>query len=126
MEIDWERVAVIFVVTSLILIVLFTTTLMFGSIPISKIGGLNGEHTGYVTAVEHQDNLLYDSDVVYFKTDLESTQEDKYCVNDPELKRQLKEYSKAVEQITIQFYNDFVMRRRDCNGGDTIIVGIEE
>lgn len=39
-----------------------------------------GEHVGYITAVD-QDGIFFKNYVVYFKTDTRSSQEDKYCIN---------------------------------------------
>ena len=64
----------------------------------------NGEHTGYVTAVE-QSGFIAKHHKVYFKTDLSTTQEDIYCVNEsnPELASKLKEVAKNKERVTIKY-----------------------
>ena len=92
---------------------------------IEGIGGKVGEHTGYVTAVDFKDNLVWDSTIVYFKTDTESTQEDNYCVNDEILIKILKEKSRNHEKITIKYSNPYMLWRWKCNGGNSIINNIE-
>lgn len=87
----------------------------------TAISGSEGTHTGYVTAVEHNNNILWDADLVYFKTDLESTQEDIYCVNNKGLKELLKNYSKQGLRVSIDFQHDFWLTRSECNGGVSII-----
>ena len=62
-----------------------------------------GEHSGYVTAME-QGGFIYHNWNVYFKTDNSSSQEDTYCVpeNSPLISR-LKEANKNREQVTISY-----------------------
>ena len=93
-----------------------------------SFNGSQGEHTGYVTAVEFNDNLIWDDNLVYFKTDLESTQEDKYCVNDELLKTILEEHAKKSTKITIRFQHKMFTYIGDCNEGVSIIrqIVIEE
>jgi hypothetical protein len=90
------------------------------------IGSSNGEHTGYATAVEHNSNIVWASNIVYFKTDAMSSQEDRYCVNNQELKRQLEEYSRNKTHITVYFSNNYLMWKWNCNGGASIIYNATE
>lgn len=92
----------------------------------SGCGGARGEHVGYVTAIEEQKNVTWDSTVVYFKSDTESTQEDKYCVRDPLVRDALKAYAERRVPVVIRYENGLVMWRWECNGGDSIITGIHE
>lgn len=96
------------------------------SIVLNNIGASEGTHTGFVTAVEFNNNILWDATLVYFKTDKESTQEDIYCVNDLLLKKQLEDYEKMSRRITIHYENPFWFWRKLCNGGESIIIGIED
>ena len=100
--------------------------LMFSAIFVPVINGSEGEHTGIVTAVEENDNLVWDANLVYFKTDAESTQEDVYCVNDDYLKEKLELLSKSREVTTIEFQHDKFLWSSECNGGISIITGITE
>jgi len=63
-----------------------------------------GQHTGYVTAVE-QDGLIFHNYRVYFKTDNSSSQEDVYCVNrdNKELAQKIKEANKSRKLVEIEF-----------------------
>lgn len=90
-----------------------------------KIGASIGSHTGVVTAVEYNPNIIWGSNIVYFKTVRESSQEDKYCVSDEVVKNQLIEAQKNKKEITIYFKNNFFMWKWECNGGETIIYKIE-
>lgn len=91
---------------------------------INHIGASKGEHTGTVTAVEHNSNLVWPSTIVYFKTDIQSTQEDKYCVNDPQVEGFLRDYAKSGKRITIYYSNPFLVWKSQCNGGESIITGM--
>ncbi len=99
--------------------------LLVGLVFVSDCGGANGHHTGYVTAVEVQENVTWDSDVAYFKSSTESTQEDTYCVRDPELRQRLEWYSRTRRLVTIHYQNNLVLWRWQCNGGTSIIIGVE-
>ena len=88
-------------------------------------GASIGSHTGVVTAVEYNSNIIWDANIVYFKTVRESSQEDRYCVNDEDVKNQLIESQKNKKEVTIYFKNDFIMWKWQCNGGETIIYKVE-
>ena len=99
---------------------------VFVGICLNGVGASHGKHTGYVTAVEFNENILWDSNIVYFKTDTESTQEDVYCVNDKTVKAQLDELAKQKAHITIEYKHPFWFWRSLCNGGESVIVGYEK
>ena len=90
------------------------------------IGASVGVHTGVVTAVEYNSNIIWGANIVYFKTVRESSQEDRYCVNDQTVKEQLIEAQKQKKEVTIYFKNNYVMWKWQCNGGETIIYKVEE
>lgn len=90
-----------------------------------RLGASQGSHTGYVTAVERNSNVLWPSNLVYFKTSRESTQEDAYCVNDPELQQTLSEAQRENKLVTLSYKNNFFMWKSDCNGGASIVTNIE-
>lgn len=92
---------------------------------INSFGGSIGQHTGIITAVEHNNNLIFDANLVYFKTSDQSTQEDIYCVNDGAIAEKLEGYAKSKQQVTIHFKNNFLFWRWDCNGGISIIENVE-
>lgn len=123
MEIEDMLVIIFCIVIGLFFI--FLIVFMFGVIYFNEIGASQGKHTGYVTAVEFNDNILWDANLVYFKTDTESTQEDVYCVNDKSLKIKLEEFTKSKTKITIIYNHPFWFWRSLCNGGESIIVGYE-
>jgi len=89
-----------------------------------SFGVTDGQHTGYVTAVERNEGMIYSDTLVYFKTDLESSQEDIYCVNDPELKTRLEIAARNKVPVTISYHNDFILYNSECYAGSTIITGV--
>lgn len=90
-----------------------------------RFGATAGGHTGVVTAVEYNSNIIWGANIVYFKTVRESSQEDRYCVNDENVKNQLIEAQINKREVTIYFKNDFIMWKWNCNGGETIIYKVE-
>jgi len=91
----------------------------------TNFGASKGTHTGYITAIEYNSNIIFPATLVYFKSNPENTQEDIYCIEDnPKLKAMLEEISKNREMTTIAFQNNFIMWRWQCNGGQSIIQSI--
>ncbi len=118
-------VAGLFVFFFISLILTFLLTAFFAVLFPGRFGATSGTHTGVVTAVEYNSNLIWDANLVYFKTVRESSQEDVYCVNDEKLKTKLIEYQKNKSEVTIYFENDFIMWKSDCNGGLSVIKAVE-
>ena len=104
-------------------IFLFWVLVVFLALVISGVGKTQGQHTGYITSVEYESNIIWPADLVYFKTDTQSSQEDKYCIN-KDILTQAKEFAKNRQLVTIEYSNDFFMWKWDCNGGSTIITKI--
>jgi hypothetical protein len=116
---EFSLVAIFLVVFALIIF-------GFLSFFVRNIGSSTGQHTGIITAVEHNNNLVWDANLVYFKSSDESTQEDIYCVNDLEVMDELEQYAKNKDIVTIYFHNDFIFWAWDCNGGISIIYEVKE
>jgi hypothetical protein len=96
------------------------------STTLNGLGASHGTHTGFITAIEHNDNLIWDADIVYFKTDTESTQEDEYCVDmQTSLRSELEKLSKTKTLVTIEYKHPFWFWKSQCNGGESIIIGYE-
>ena len=104
---------------------LLVTVIVTPLVLLNGIGASSGQHSGYVTAVEFNDNALWDANIVYFKSSTESTQEDSYCVNDPNLKSQLEFYSQMNQKIVIEYSNPFWFWTSLCNGGQSIITDVK-
>lgn len=81
----------------------------------------SGSQSGYITAVEDK----YSSVRVYIKTDLSSSQEDTYCVNDDALKQKLREASENKTRVTINYKSYFFGGTFSCAGQDEEVTGVK-
>lgn len=109
-------------ISCLVIFVIFFLAIFVGMfIHFSGVG--EGEHTGYVTAIDK--TWLWQNNIVYFKTDASSSQEDDYCVSrgDKELVEQLKAASKAKSLVTISYHGVRAFGIGICTG--TQIDGIK-
>ncbi len=111
-------------ILGLILFIIFCIILIILAFSAVNIGASRGEHTGLITAVESNDNILWDANLIYFKSSDETTQEEAYCIPDNLLEK-AKEVSSKKQMITISFSNDFWFMRWDCNGGISIVNNIK-
>lgn len=68
----------------------------------------HGEYTGYITAVE-QNGAIFKGWNIYLKTDLQSSNEDKACIdrNNPELIKELQELQKEKKNITLSYESEW-------------------
>jgi len=116
-----------FVIRGIMTIVGFFILIFFISIlaTVVTIGASNGIHTGFVTALEYNSNLIWEANLVYFKSERESSQEDTYCVNDEDVKKSLEKAQRDKKEVTIYYENNFFMWKWQCNGGLSIIYKVE-
>ena len=86
----------------------------------------NGTHTGIVTAVE-TNGIFFKTNTVYFKSDAQSSQEEKYCVKDNALKNKLITLQKSKAKITIQYIDYIMYSITECSFENIqgIITGVE-
>lgn len=84
----------------------------------------NGEHTGYVTAVE-KEGIIWRTDRAFFKTNTQSSQEDAYCVRSPAIVEQLKTKQEAGDRITILYGRSWFVWPWQCGNESSIIQGIK-
>jgi hypothetical protein len=84
----------------------------------------NGEHTGYVTAVE-RNGLIFKTGRVYIKTDTSSSQEDEYCVTDPSVYAQLEELSRSQSKVTVKYHSWLIAGLPFCKGEPAVINSIK-
>ena len=109
-----------------IVLVIFLVIIISPIFIMNDIGASTGQHTGIITAVEFNNNILWDANLVYFKTNTAATQEDVYCVNDNAVKEQLIDFSKNHDEVTVYYHNNIIMWKWDCNGGWSIIYKVEK
>lgn len=103
------------------IIVLIVIGAIIGGLLVESTGGANGRHTVYITAVEDVDNMVWDATIVYVKTSPQTTQEEKYCVNDPRVRKLLEEAAAQAKPVTVYYQNDFFMMKWECVDGMSII-----
>lgn len=116
---EGRTMLLIFILIGVIFIIILIPVMI-----IVNIGGSRGEHTGLITAVESNDNILWDANLIYFKSSDETTQEEAYCINENLLEK-AKELSSKKQIVTISFKNDFWFMRWDCNGGISIVYNLK-
>lgn len=117
--IDTLEILLIGSVLSLTAILVFVVYGIFFGIyvPIVK----DGEHTGYITATQ---TSYWGNYNVYFKTELESSQEDIYCIRkDNPLIKEARRYREDGKRVTISYVGYFFHKATDC--GYQIIEEIE-
>lgn len=116
-----EKIAVAFVVVSVILIAFLGVYV--------PIFGFNyetgsGSQVGYVSAIE-KDGIFFKTDTVYIKPELESTQEDYYCVIDESLVAQLIEASRSKNRIEVKHKSLLSAGIKNCSGEGAIITNVQ-
>lgn len=112
-------------VITITLILLFFGGILVPHIKLWKITEL-GKHTGTVTAIE-TNGLIWKTDSVFFKTDSQSSQEDRYCILDKELKSKLEAYQESKTKVTIEYEDYLLVGYALCSDGDNgIIIGVKE
>jgi len=80
-----------------------------------------GEHTGFVTAVE-RNGVFFKTGTAYVKTDLSSSQEDKYCVADSAVYNKLVELSKNHSRAVLQYVSWMRSGVRYCENEEAVII----
>ena len=108
-----------------ILVLWFIFCLIIPVFPIKFIQTTeNGQHTGIVTAVE-TNGVIWKTDRVYFKTDVQSSQEDAYCVIDEDVKKELENFQISKEIVTIYYDNYLIVGYPYCKSENAIITGVQ-
>jgi hypothetical protein len=114
---------------SIIIAVLMVIAIMIGLL-VTAIGihietTRGGTHTGYVSAIE-ENGIWFITTSVYFKTDAQSSQEDRYCLIDKSLISLLREKEMNKEKVTITFNAYLAPGWKYCKSDDIgIITGIK-
>lgn len=85
----------------------------------------NGRHSGQISAVE-KNGIIWQTWDVYVKSDISSSQEDKYCVEDASLIPQLQSLSENRNKTTLLYRDEFMVAPWRCGNDEVgIITGIE-
>ncbi len=99
-----------------------------GLIALTTLGSPNkGQHSGYITAVEYDRGLIFRGDkyTVYFKTNVESSQEDQYCVTDKSLIETLKTKQESGERVTLNYERGWYVSPWECATSTSIVTSIK-
>jgi hypothetical protein len=83
-----------------------------------------GEHTGYITSVE-KSGIWFKTNSAYLKTDTQSSQEDIYCVIDPEIYTQLQEVAKNKSWVNVYYFSWLSTGISNCGISGDIIYKVE-
>ena len=85
----------------------------------------SGEHTGYVTAVETT-GVFWKTGTAYIKTDPQSSQEDAYCIQSPQVYNQLEQYSESRAKVTVDYVDYLSKGIAHCNGEEAMITNVHQ
>ena len=83
-----------------------------------------GQHTGYITAVE-KTGVFFKTGTMYFKTDAQSSQEDKYCFTNQYTELALDQYSRSRTQVVVSYYSWLSAGIANCAGEGQIVYRVE-
>lgn len=83
----------------------------------------DGSHTGYITAVERE-GIIWKTYTAYVKTNSQSSQEDKYCV-DSSVVEELKKAQVENKQVTVNYKRGFTLPIWECSGESTEIISVK-
>lgn len=75
----------------------------------------NGRHTGQITAIE-QSGAIWPTWRAYVKTDISSSQEEAYCVDDASLIPKLRALSENRTRVTLIYHDELVTAPWRCDG----------
>lgn len=106
-------IVILFVIWLVIIVPIFGLHINTGS----------GTHVGFITATE-TGGLIWKTGTAYVKTDVQSSQEDTYCVIDSAVLDQLKEASVLKEKVQINYISYLSAGIIHCNGEGAIITSV--
>ena len=108
-----------------VVIFLAVIVVMFTGIHIKTTN--DGSHTGTITAIETNKMFpyIFETTTVYFKTDAQSSQEDRYCLIDKSLIPELEQLQREKKQVTVKYMDYLLPAMKECGMGNGIIIGVE-
>ena len=106
------------------LVVLFFVGLISLGLFVNDLGSSSGDHLVFITAVEHRQGLFFEDRLAWVKTDLTTTQEEVYCISNPQVKAQLQEAQWNKERVLIHYEHTSILWNSECNQGQSIITGV--
>lgn len=78
-----------------------------------------GKHSGQITAIE-KNGIFWKTWDVYIKSDISSSQEEHYCVEDERLIPILEQVSKHKLRVTLNYHSEFVIEDWRCTTNDIV------
>jgi len=95
-------------------VILFFLTFV---VPLNVVVG-KGEHKGYITAVDTSENFYSHRTTVYFKTNLQTSQEDMYCINNgsTDLIDKAKQALSASKNVVLKYEHVWLGGWLNCDG----------
>lgn len=72
-----------------------------------------GTHNGYITNTE-KTGLIWKTGTVYIKTDLSSSQEDFYCVENQDVMNKLQEYKDKGIKVKLNWHDEMIIAPWRC------------
>src|ERR1035437_115674 len=84
----------------------------------------SGQHTGYVSSVE-QSGLIWKTWTAYIKTDPQSSQEDTYCVTDPNTVITLQSAETKKSSITVNYSVPWMTWKWQCGYEQSTIQSVD-
>ncbi|MEK6862053.1 MAG: hypothetical protein AABY07_08875 [Nanoarchaeota archaeon] len=77
----------------------------------------NAEQYGYITNVEASNGIIFKEARVYFKSDLESSQEESICIDDEGngLIEQARNYAKNDKRVILKYHEEFMTSPNRCH-----------
>lgn len=83
-----------------------------------------GEHIGSITAVQKQ-GIFFKTGRAYVKTDIQSSQEDDYCVIDEAVYSKLQKMAEQKEKVKVKYFSWFSAGIKNCESEEDIIYEVE-
>jgi hypothetical protein len=114
----------LFFIGAVLVPVFLVIYLVFGSIFGIHYETGRGNHSGYITAVQKQ-GLIFKTWRAYVKTDLSSSQEDTYCVDNEETAKKLESMAENKEKGTFQYKKYLFAGMTLCEGEGDIVYGVK-
>lgn len=110
---------------TIFVVVLVFVLIFFGIFFVANFGQSDGDHTGFITSVE-KSGIVWKTWSAYVKTDVQSSQEDRYCVTDEKVVKELVEYSKTRELVNIHYHSPMFIWNWQCHRGEVIIDQVDK
>lgn len=124
MEMDFDEIVAWGAALSVLGIILCALLLVIMKFTGLHINTGEGNHIGIITASE-KTGLIFKTKKAYFKTSVESTQEDEYCVKNNKIYEKLKKLSTNQSWVKISYKSYFITGFFECDNENAIITDVQ-